>query len=311
MLILYIFIVLALAVLIACRVCYSIAFRSPDKGQNELHRIPRGPQYVPYHDELLRLIDAFAALPYEPVSIVSQDELELRGKYFHVLDGAPLCICCHGYRGLGYRDFCGGAPMLMELGFDLLLIDERAHGDSQGHCLTMGVKERFDVLSWIEYARCRFGEDVPIVLCGVSMGAATVLMASGLELPENVKGILADCPYSNAPDIIRKGIADRGLPPWLLYPFVALSARLCGGFRLEDGNAAEAVKRSPVPIVIVHGEDDRFVPCDMSRAIAAECPENVTLHTFPDAGHGMSGIVDPPRYRSILRDLAERLGLTR
>ena len=138
------------------------------------------------------LIDRMAALAYEQVFTTSFDGLTLAGRYYEVKAGAPLAICFHGYRGSAVRDFCGGAIICMEAGYNTLVIDERGHGKSRGHTVSFGVKEKYDVISWIDYANRRFGKEQKIVLCGISMGASTVLMASALPLPENVVGITAD-----------------------------------------------------------------------------------------------------------------------
>ena len=131
------------------------------------------------------------------------------------------------------------------------------------------------------------------------MGAATVLMAADQNLPANVVGIFADCPYSAPSDIIKKVCkTDMHLPSKLLFPFIKLGARCFAGFDLEESSAVSAVKNARIPILIIHGEADYFVPCDMSRAIAASNQEKVSLVTIPDAGHGLSYMVNPPKYEA-------------
>ena len=136
-----------------------------------------------------------------------------------------------------------------------------------------------------------------------------MLMASALGLPENVKGIVADCPYSSVKEIICKVASEIELPPAVFWPFIRLGALLFGGFRPEDGNALEAVKKAEVPILLIHGEDDRYVPCDMSRRIYESRPELISLHTFPGAGHGISFIEDEERYRRIVTEFIDGLDL--
>ena len=129
------------------------------------------------------------------------------------------------------------------------------------------------------------------------MGAATVLMTADLELPDNVVGIFADCPYSSPKEIIKKVCKnDMHLPAILLYPFIRLGAKLFADFDLEESSAISAVEKSRIPILIIHGEGDSFVPCNMSRQIQAANPEKVTLVTIPNAGHGLAYMVNPPIY---------------
>ena len=184
---------------------------------------------------------------------------------------------------------------------NLLLVDQRAHGKSGGKTITFGVLERFDVLTWAEEVVRRFGAETEILLSGVSMGAASVLMASSLPLPANVRGILADCPYSSPKGIIEKVVSDHHLPGWGVYPFVRLGARLFGGFDSSAASAIGAVGEAKVPILLAHGEEDTFVPCGMSREIAA-AKASVRFFTYPGADHGLSYFSDPVRYRKMCDD---------
>ena len=246
------------------------------------------------------LIEVFDAVEYEPVEIMSHDGLRLFGRYYHVADGAPLHIQFHGYRSYAMRDFCGGNPLVRERGHNTLVVDQRAHGRSEGHTITFGIKERQDCLLWTEYAARRFGRGTPIFLSGVSMGAATVLMATELPLPENVVGVIADCPYSSPRAIIRKVIGYMRLPVSLAYPLVCFAGMLFGRiFGLSRVSAVEAVRSARVPILLIHGEDDTFVPCDMSREIHAARPDLIRLETFAGADHALSYMTDPDRYREI------------
>ena len=291
---------LAALALIAVYMVYRRVFRSPQRGQEVVRRIPNGPQYAPYADQMYRMIDWLIARPSEDVSIVSRDGLKLAARLYPAPEGAPVAICFHGYRAPAQRDFCGGARALIESGYRVLLVDERAHGRSEGRALTMGVREKYDCADWAKWAAGRFGADTPITLYGISMGAATVLMAAGLDLPKNVRLIVADCPYTTPKAIIRKVIGDLGMPAGLLYPLVAAAARLFAGFDLSDEGALGAVRRARVPIVLLHGEDDRFVPCEMSRELARANEAMVSLYTFPGAAHGMSYMSDPARYLGAL-----------
>lgn len=291
--------ILAVIVLLVSYVVYRIAFYSPNKTQNDDYHISRSEQMDAQRETITEMIDTLNAIPYEPVIIPADDGLRLRGRYYHQKDGAPVVIAFHGYRGTPSRDFAGGTELYLSSGFNLLMVEQRAHCGSGGHTITFGVKERYDCQAWIDYVRWRFELDTPILLAGISMGAATVLMASGLELPENVKGIVADAPYTSPKAIIQKVCRDSKLPPRLAYPFLWLGALVFGGFRLNAANAAEAVRHTTVPILLIHGEDDRFVPCDMGREIAAANPAMVELHTFPDAGHGLSFLIDRERYERV------------
>ncbi len=300
--------VLLAAVLLISYLAYRKAFYAPLR-RAEMLELPHGEQYLKHAARMGELIELMRTLPYERVEITARDGTRLVGRYIHVADGAPLQIQLHGYRGGPVRDFCGGNKLAREMGQNTLVIEQRAHGESGGRTITFGIKERYDCLDWIAYALDRFGEETQILLAGVSMGAATVLMASSLDLPPQVRGIIADAPYSAPYDIIRRVSGRMGFPPALAMPFVSLGARLWGHFRIREASPVEAVKAARVPILIIHGEDDRFVPCAMSREIlvaAAEAGRDVKLLTVKHAGHAISFIEDPETYRRETNAFAAR-----
>lgn len=285
---------------------YRLAFYSPNKDREKIPEV-KGKQYEPFKPIIKDLFHSLKNRPCEFVSILSRDGLTLSGRYYHVRDDAPLAIGFHGYKSCWLTDFCGGADIAFQMGQNVLLVDERAHGRSQGRIITFGIKERQDVLCWLDYAVNRFGPDVKILLYGVSMGGATVLMASGLDLPDNVKGIVADCPYSAPLDVILEVGRQTHYPPKLIKPFVILGAKVFGGFDIREASGAEAVKHTKVPILIIHGEDDTFVPPEMSLCVQQANPKMVTRHTFPGAYHALSYMVDTPRYRTLVKNFMKNV----
>lgn len=284
---------------------YRIAFYSPNKNRDKLPSTS-GAHYDPYREVMKIIYHQLADRKYEDVTITSHDGLKLHGRYYHIKDGAPLDIGFHGYRSCPMTDFSGGSELSFSLEHNLLLVDQRAHGKSEGSTITFGILERQDCLAWVDYAVQRFGSDTKIILYGISMGAATVLMASELELPDNVKGIIADCPYSSPSAIIRKVCGTMQIPPRLAYPFIVLGAKVFGGFDLNETTAADAVKNAAVPIMVIHGEADTFVPCEMSEEVCTAAPDKVQRHTFPGAEHGISYLVDRKRYRQIVQDFMSK-----
>ena len=291
----------AIVILAGSYYAYWIAFYSPPENRDQVVN-PRDSQYDPYREEMRRIFHQLNDRPFEWVSTVSRDGLKLSGRYYHVKDGAPLDFGFHGYRSHPITDFSGGAELSFQMGHNVLLIDERAHGKSEGRTIAFGILERQDLLDWVNYAVSRFGREVPILLYGVSMGGATVLMASDLELPENVKGIIADCPYAKPMEVILHVGQKTAFPNWLIRPFAILGARIYGGFDLLETDAVRAVENTTVPVLIIHGEDDRYVPCSMSQAVAEANPKMVRRFTFPGAAHGISYLVDTSRYHRIVKE---------
>lgn len=277
---------------------YLQCFHSPADRKEDPYTLIEGEQYEALADVILECTRVMDKAPCEHVYIPSHDGLNLHARYYHTQDSAPTVIVMHGYKGNALRDGAGGFALSRRLGFNVLVPDQRGHARSEGKVISFGVNERYDCLRWIEYANMRFGNHLPIVLCGLSMGAATVLMTADLNLPENVAGIMADCPYASPAGIIRKVCTDRGFPEKLVFPFIRLAAKLLGRFDISESTAAGAVKQAKIPILLIHGDDDRFVPCSMSREIADNCASPVQLEIFPGAGHGLCYMSDPDRYET-------------
>ena len=279
---------------------YKIAFQSDPERQAAIEDIPEGKLFDKLRAEMLKNIDRLVVEPYERVSVRSHDGLTLVGKYYAGDPGAPLILFFHGYRSTGERDASGGFQLCREKGWNLLVVDQRAHGESGGRTITFGIRERYDCRTWAEYAARRFGPETPIFIWGISMGASTVLMASNLELPASVRGIVADCGFDTPAGIMKSTLRRWRWPQFPMYQFAALGARLFGGFCLNETSALECVKNAHLPILLVHGEVDGIVPCEMAHALRKACSSPVTLLTVPEASHGISWYVDLPAYQGAL-----------
>lgn len=286
---------------------YRIAFGYSKELDIPPHTLPTGEQYKPLHPQMTKLISDALKIPYEEVYIKSFDGLRLFGRYYETAKGAPVQMLFHGYRSNAIRDFSGGLQFYLNLGFNVLLVDQRAHGQSEGKSIAFGVLERYDCLEWVKYIEKRCGGDVPIIITGLSMGAATVLMASDLELPKNVVGILADCGYSTPKDIIRKVIKEMRYPLAPTYFFVRMGGIIYGGFDIEKSSAQMSLKKTDIPVLLVHGEDDRFVPCEMSRQNKSVCKSDCQILTVKNAAHGVSYLVDQDSYCDAVKAFFKRV----
>lgn len=296
--ILLIILLVVLLALLISYICFRLVFYVPRKNEvpsDELP-LPIGKIYEPYHPLMKKWILEARSFKSEDYYIESFDGLKLHAKYFEYAPDAVLEIMFHGYRGSAERDLSGGIQRCFALGRNVLLADQRTSCGSEGNVISFGINEHRDCLSWIDFAVKQFGPDVKIVLTGISMGASTVLMAAGKELPANVVGVLADCGFSSPKEIIKKCAGDLRFPANLLYPFIKLGAKLFGNFDLEEYTPLEAMETCKLPVIFFHGEDDVFVPCDMSREMYAACKSPKRLVTIPKAGHGLVYVVDNDLY---------------
>lgn len=269
--------------------CYRVGFYAPPRkplGPEE-YELPEGDIYEPFWESMKKWTAQTRQTPHEDFSIRSFDRLNLWASYYEYAPGAPIELMFHGYRGSAERDLSGGMQRCFRLGRSAFIVDQRCSGRSEGNVITFGINEHKDCLAWVDFVIRHFGPDVKIILTGLSMGAATVLMAGGKELPKNVIGILADCGYSSQKDIICRVIRQMGFPPKLMYPFARLGARIFGHFDLEEITPKEAVRNCKVPVLFFHGETDDYVPCEMSRINFDACSSRKMLVTIPNAGHGL------------------------
>ena len=300
----FIILFLLISIFVTAYVSYRIAFYSSYEKRKQSYQSgpPQADIYRLYQDIMKRMIHEVSQIPSREVSIKSYDGLTLRGKFYEYTPGAPIELMIHGYRGNSERDMSIGVLRAFRQGRSALLVDQRGCGHSEGNHICFGIKEHRDCLSWVNFIIKNYGSDSQIILTGISMGAATVLMAAGKPLPPNVIGVIADCGYSTPREIIQKFIKQIKLPVKIIYPFVRIGARLFAGFRVESYSPMMAMETCKIPVFFIHGDNDKFVPCDMSRAMYQACSSRKKLVTVPGAGHGLSYLVDPELYCAALKE---------
>ena len=292
--------VVAIAVLISY-ICFRVVFYVPQKNKNKTLPI-KGKSYDPYRPTMRQMLQDARALSYEDCWTTSHDGLKLHAKYYECNKGAVTEIMFHGYRGSAERDLSGGILRCFALGRNALVVDQRTSFGSDGNVITFGIKEHLDCHSWVDFAVNHFDDGRDFIITGISMGASTVLMAAGKPMHPRVKGVLADCGFTSAEEIIKKCSRQMKLPPNILYPFVKLGAKLFGKFDLDSYSAIKAVENITLPTIFFHGEGDDFVPCEMSGKLYNACKAPKRLVTMAEAGHGLAYLADPDRY---LAEMAE------
>ena len=277
---------------------YLFTFYSPKKGQSDHYNLNR-PIYRGVEDEVKPLIDSIAIIPYEDAYITSFDKLRLHARVYLKEGSNKVAVLCHGYRGTPYRDFSGGAVEAINLGYNVILIDERAHGSSQGHSITFGVRETKDAIDWVKYAKNRFGEDIDLALIGISMGGGVALMAA--DKIGKAK-IIVDCPFTSPKVILKQTVKQMGLPVSIVYPLLNLSSIIFSHTNLNKATAYDSIKNTDNKILIIHGGSDSIVPHWISHDLYLKYPDKIQYELFPNADHGMSYLVDRPRYQELIKE---------
>ena len=257
-------------------------------------------------EEIDREMAWFRAQKPEELTIRSRDGLKLCGSYLEAPDAKACMLLCHGYRSRGGLDFALVLRTLYEHGCSVLVIDQRAHGRSEGKYIAYGVLERYDCQQWAWFLHAKLGGRVPIFLEGMSMGASTVMMAAELALPPSVVGIIADCGYNSPWEELRHCIKYRyHLPVFPVLPLTELMCRLVAGYSLKGASAAASLANSPLPLLIIHGMDDDFVPATMTAENYAAAAGEKRQILVPGARHALSYLVDRERLEKELLDFID------
>ncbi len=288
--------------LTAAHIIFRMAFYRNGSGLVRLFFRNIGPS--PY-DEYADILNAGTAWietqPHEDLYITSFDGLRLHGRYIENKAAERIIICMHGYHGSAKKDFAGCAQEMGRTA-SLLLIDQRAHGESEGKYLTLGINESRDCAEWVRLMSSK--SDLPIYLCGVSMGSASVLSATALVPSDAVKGVIADCGFTSVRAIIEKLIRSTlKIPPRPIADVIKLYCRLFIGIDMDSSCAIDAMRSCEIPVAFFHGEADGFVPCYMTRENYEACASEKIILTVPGASHCLSYLLDTPAYLGRLREL--------
>ena len=246
-------------------------------------------------------------LPHEDVEIKSEDGLKLHATLFPAPDGAPnFVIGIHGFQSHAWNEFAPHIKFYQSRGFGMLLPDDRAHGESEGEYITMGVKDRRDCIAWARYLAGRFGKDTRILLHGVSMGGATVLSASGeSDLPPEVKGVVSDCGFTSPKASFASQIERLyHIPPEFPVRVCQWYAKHRAGFDFMEARPIDQVKNTKVPVLFVQGKDDVMVPAFMAEELYEACgSEKKRLLLVEHANPAESIALDPEGYRGAICEL--------
>lgn len=262
--------------------------------------------YAKYYENIVIGDKFLKENPSQSVEIESFDGLKLRGIWVPAENAKGTILLAHGYRSSKMVDFSLAFAMYHTIGMNILLPDQRSHGRSEGRYITFGVKESRDMQSWIAYHNQTFGK-MPLILSGLSMGASTMLYLADVNLPDNVKGIIADCGFTSPREIIKTVFYRVIHLPAAPTLFVAdLFTRLFAGFSLTEKDTRKTLQNSKLPVLMVHGVEDGFVPCEMTKQGYDACKGEKELLLVENADHGVSFLVDKPRYTKIVLAFLEK-----
>lgn len=233
----------------------------------------------------------------EEVEITSRDGLRLVGHWYPCENAKRVIVAMHGWRSSWNMDFGMIADFWHNEGCSILFAEQRGQNKSEGEYMTFGYMERYDCLDWVNFVNERTESKYPVYLAGVSLGASTVLMTAGIDLPENVKGVIADCGFSSAYGIWSHVVkVNMKLSYGLRGKVIDAYCKKHIGATSKEISTVEAMKKTRLPILFIHGSDDKFVPVDMSFENYKACAAPKDLLVVPGAIHGQSYDVDQEKY---------------
>ena len=255
-----------------------------------------------YHKAYLDGLKYNDAIKAEDWTITSKDGLKLVASYIPAEGNAVRnIILCHGYHSSGRKDFSGILQYYHENGANLLMIEERAHRRSEGEYLTMGIRESEDIALWSREMVRKLGDELPMYLHGVSMGAASVLMAEGENLSENLVGVIADCGFTDPLDIAKDVMMkNMGAVTYVALPIINFWAKKKTGLSLDDKSATEILRTAKYPVLFIHGTGDDFVPVHMTIKNYHACAAPKRICLVDGATHAMSWYFDTAKYKRAL-----------
>ncbi len=262
---------------------------------------------IAYRDLVTGGLSYIDSCEHKAVSITSFDGLRLSGLYIPTPDARASILCFHGYRAVGLQDFAPIPEFYHSLGLNVLIVDQRACGKSEGKYTTFGILERRDVLAWAQYMDERLN-GMPLLLDGLSMGAASVMLAADLPLPGSVRGIIADCGFTSPWEIIAHcGKKWFHIPAFPMVYILSAIARVLFGGGYRSCSTIVSLSRSTIPLLLLHGADDDFVPTYMSEENYAAAAGYKRKLIVPGAGHGMSYLVDQKRCQQELSNFLDHV----
>lgn len=237
-------------------------------------------------------------------NLESYDNLNLYARFLKN-DSHNYIILCHGFTGT-HHEMIGRAEHFYRNGYNVLLPDARAHGKSEGTYRGMGYLEIEDVKGWIQRI-VNIDSEAKIVLFGQSMGAATVMMTASTPLLPQVKCVIEDCGYISVWDVFSKQINIRyHLPSFPIMDIANIISDKKAGYSFKDASPIDMISNCHLPILMIHGEEDSFVPheyLDMLYEAANEPKEKLSV---AGAAHCMSMVIETELYWSTVDSFLEK-----
>lgn len=259
-----------------------------------------------YREFMHAAVKSFSEVPFERMEVRSVDGLKLVGRFYAAGKTDKTVICIHGYCGTGLHDMSAIAPFFLKNGFNVLLVDNRAHGESEGNVIGYGVLDSLDITVWINALKTVHSVKSTF-LYGISMGAATAMMSAQYVRRNEIAGIIADCGYTSIYEQFRFMFRTlTPVPPTLIVPAIRRRAKKFAGYDIKNTDTREILSKTDIPVMFIHGDADKFVSPSMTEQNCRACASAHTLFEVRGAKHAQSYFCEKTEYeRRVLAFVAD------
>lgn len=286
-------------------ILYSVAFAYPKRKRINPYKIPADATYEPLIDKMEAVVKQMDEVAFNEVSIQNSKNKILQGRLYRGEEKAPVVLFFHGYHGTYMWDGYGCYLYCIKHGYNLLMVEQRAHGHNSYNTITFGIRESEDCDRWIEFAKNIF-PDNDMILWGVSMGAATVMMASEHYSCEEIKAVIEESGYTTPKAIIQKTLEYMKLSPKMVYPFVKLSAIIFGHTNIDKNSPIKTLADSDIPVLFMHGAEDGFVPPSMCDELHDACKSDKGKIFIPKAKHAVCAMTNYELYEESIENFLQK-----
>ncbi|MFO7969675.1 MAG: alpha/beta hydrolase [Bacillota bacterium] len=263
--------------------------------------------FNPEDDLNIETYNWYKEIPKDDIYIKSYDNLKLHATYIpsHDKKSEKLAIVLHGYKSSSY-DLITVCKMYSDLGFKILLIDHRGHGKSEGKFTSMGHFEKYDLKKWFHYSTRNFGQNIKILLHGVSMGAVTSVLATKFKESKNVSLLVLESGFTNFKASLKLSTRNKLLLIFLWG--ISFYTLIFHKFLLSEINPLKALEKSCIPTLIIHSKNDRVISEAMSKKLFEAV--NTDLKDFliiEDAKHALAFATNKTKYKQKVLEMTERV----
>lgn len=259
-------------------------------------------KYYPYQQKFIQGIEWYNTIEKEKIYVTNDRGLKLVGKLTkqNRKEKPNIVVFFHGWHDSGENEIsCAGIPLLYKEGYDILIVDQVSHGESEGNIITIGVLEQTDVLLWVKKINEIYNNNCNIILSGMSMGANMVMLASNKEM-NNVRAIIENCGFTNAYDVLKYASKSKYNISGFTFAFINIFFIIKTKLSLKKFDARKTLNNSLYPVLFIHGKSDPTVPYQMAIDLYNSCTNKKEILIVEEAIHLTSRLTRQDKFDEVM-----------